>query len=137
MTKMENFGLPLDSRGNYCKSDWQMWAMGFADLESQRTKLINTLWRYINETSSRVPVSDNHDVKSGNQAMFQARSVVGGYWMRAFVEQFDINNPTGINCPQVVTGKSSNGKWFDLQGRQWQAPQKGIHIKDGKKVVIK
>ena len=137
MNKMENFGLPLDSRGNYCKSDWQMWAMGFADQETQRTKLINTLWKYINETSSRVPVSDNHDVKSGNQAMFQARSVVGGYWMRAFVDNFDINNPTGISSPQIVNSKSTNGKYFDLQGRQWSTPQKGIYIKDGKKIVTK
>lgn len=137
MNKMEDFGLPLDSRGNYCKSDWQMWAMGFADQESQRTKLINTLWKYINETTSRVPVSDNHDVKSGNQAMFQARSVVGGYWMRVFVEQFDVNDPTGIKCPQTISNTSSNRHWFDLGGRQWSMPQKGIYIKDGKKQIIK
>ena len=72
MNKMQTYGLPLDSRGNYCKNDWQMWVMGFADNKSHRTTLINTLWKYINETTSRVPVCDNHDVKSGKQAMFQA-----------------------------------------------------------------
>ena len=138
MNKMDTFGLPLDSRGNYCKSDWQMWAMGFADQQSQRTKLINTLWKYINETSSRVPVSDNHDVKSGNQAMFQARSVVGGYWMRVFVEHFDVNDPTGIGCPQSVKSISLNNNWFDLSGRHVASPSaSGVYIKDGKKYVIK
>ncbi|MBO7119465.1 MAG: DUF4965 domain-containing protein [Bacteroidaceae bacterium] len=137
MNKMETYGLPLDSRGNYCKSDWQMWAMGFADQTTQRSQLINTLWKYINETSSRVPVSDNHDVKNGNQAMFQARSVVGGYWMRVFVEQFDVNDPTGINCPQNITSNDSEHRWFDLNGRQWTKPGKGIYIKDNKKIFIK
>ena len=138
--KMQTFGLPLDSRGDYCKSDWQMWAMGFADLKTQRDKLINTLWKYINETTSRVPVSDNHNVKSGRQAMFQARSVVGGYWMRVFVEQFINANRTAIDplSPEIVNSKWSNSKWFDLYGRQTDktfAP--GIYIKNGKKTLIK
>ena len=142
MNKMQTYGLPLDSRGNYCKNDWQMWTMGFADVESERTRLINTLWKYINETSSRVPVSDNHDVLSGRQAMFQARSVVGGYWMRVFVEQFIDCDRTGIRLPKIINSKSSNNKLYDLSGRQWSmdnsqwstAP-KGIYIKDGKKIV--
>ena len=135
--KMRTYGLPLDSRGDLCKSDWQMWVMGFADQETQRTKLINTLWKYINETKSRVPVSDNHYASGGNQAMFQARSVVGGYWMRVFVEQFIDCNRTAINCPQIVNGKWSNGKCYDLQGREWSTAPKGIYIKDGKKYVNK
>ena len=137
MNKMKTYGLPLDSRGDLCKSDWQMWVMGFAEQESQRTKLINTLWKYINETSSRVPVSDNHYASGGNQAMFQARSVVGGYWMRVFVDMFDPNDPTAISSPQNINNEWSSSNWYDLQGRQWSTPQKGIYIKDGKKVIIK
>ena len=149
MNKMKTYGLPLDSRGDLCKSDWQMWVMGFADVTSQRTALINSLWKYINETKSRVPVSDNHYASGGNQAMFQARSVVGGYWMRVFVEQFIDVNRTGIDplAPfrgdEIANSKSQNGKWFDLSGRQmvngkWpngKLPQ-GIYIKDGKKTLI-
>lgn len=144
MNKMQAYGLPLDSRGDLCKSDWQMWVMGFADLTSQRTKLINTLWKYINKTPSRVPVSDNHNVKGGSMAMFQARSVVGGYWMRVFVEKFIDGGRTGIEIPQTVNNKSSNGKWYDLSGRQIVNSKssngklnKGIYIKDGKKQIIK
>ena len=148
--KMKTYGLPLDSRGDLCKSDWQMWVMGFADSQTQRTKLINTLWKYINETNSRVPVSDNHYASGGNQAMFQARSVVGGYWMRVFVEQFIDCNRTGIDPLAPFRGnenensKSSNSKWYDLSGRQIvnsklsnsKLPQ-GIYIKDGKKTLTK
>ena len=130
--KIKDYGLPLDSRGSLCKSDWQMWVMGFADVKSQRTALINTLWKYINETTSRVPISDNHYSNSGKQAMFQARSVVGGYWMRVFVDQFIAAGRTGIEA------------WFDLSGRPIVNSQssntklpKGIYIKDGKKTLIK
>ena len=137
MNKMQAYGLPLDSRGDLCKSDWQMWVMGFADQKSQRTTLINTLWKYINETPSRVPVSDNHNVKGGSMAMFQARSVVGGYWMRVFVDQFLDCNRTSIQNPETVNCNSSNSNWYDLQGRQWSSPSKGIFIKDGKKKIKK
>ncbi len=137
MNKLRTYGLPLDSRGDLCKSDWQMWVAGFADQETQRTRLINTLWKYINETRSRVPVSDNHYASGGNQAMFQARSVVGGYWMSAFVEQFDPSDPTGIGTPKTEDNTSANDKWYDLQGRQWSTPQKGIYIRNGKKTINK
>lgn len=141
MNKMQTYGLPLDSRGNYCKNDWQMWVMGFADNRSHRTTLINTLWKYINETTSRVPVCDNHDVKSGKQAMFQARSVVGGYWMRVFVEQFIENGYTGIGCMPNATQSSANlynNDWYDLYGRQTEKPSApGIYIRNGKKTLVK
>ena len=143
MNKMQAYGLPLDSRGNYCKNDWQMWTMGFADLESQRTKLINTLWKYINETTSRVPVSDNHDVLSGRQAMFQARSVVGGYWMRVFVEKTQGNLLTGINGSPSPGPSLYGGEIYDLSGRRVQGNssmvnglKKGIYIQNGKKLLL-
>ncbi|MCR5850941.1 MAG: DUF4965 domain-containing protein [Bacteroidaceae bacterium] len=140
MNKLKTFGLPLDSRGDLCKSDWQMWVMGFADVESQRTRLINTLWKYINETKSRVPVSDNHYASGGNMAMFQARSVVGGYWMRVFVEQFIDANRTGIES-LTPTPSPRRGETYDLSGRQIVNSKssnsklpRGIYIKNGKKI---
>lgn len=136
--KMKTYGLPLDSRGDLCKSDWQMWVMGFADLESQRTKLINTLWKYINETPSRVPVSDNHYASGGSQAMFQARSVVGGYWMRVFVEQFLDCNRTSISNPLITNSNHNDNRCFDLFGREVTSPATpGIYIRNGKKFIYK
>lgn len=140
---MKAYGLPLDSRGGYCKSDWQMWAMGFADLKSQRTSLINTLWKYINETPSRVPISDNHNSGSGTQAMFQARSVIGGYWMRVFVDQYLAGKFTGIS--QVEAQKDATAldvlaeaPWFDISGRRVKnADRPGIYIRNGKKIITK
>ena len=39
---------------------------------------------------------------------------------------------------EIVNGKWSNGKWFDLQGRKLSGrPARGIYIEDGKKKVMK
>ena len=42
---------------------------------------------------------------------------------------------TGIN--EIVNSKSTNGKCYDLSGREVSHPQKGIYLKDGKKVFLK
>ena len=39
---------------------------------------------------------------------------------------------TAVSSPQMVNGKWSNGKWFDLTGRRLTTPpSKGIYIEDG------
>ena len=38
----------------------------------------------------------------------------------------------------TLNRKSSNGKWYDLQGRKLSGkPSRGIYIEDGKKVLVK
>ena len=41
----------------------------------------------INETESRVPISDWHDTKTGRMTGFKARSVISGYWMRVLMNK--------------------------------------------------
>ena len=87
LTKQNPYGLPLDSRKEYTKSDWIMWIAAMSPDQATFEKFINPLYKYINETTSRVPISDWHDTKTGKMTGFKARSVIGGYWMKVLVNK--------------------------------------------------
>ncbi len=87
MKKQNTYGLPLDCRRDYTKSDWIMWTAAMCDDDKDFLKFVDPIYKYINETQSRVPISDWSDTKTGNMVGFKARSVIGGYWMRVFMKK--------------------------------------------------
>ena len=81
-TKQNVYGLPLDSRRTYTKTDWIMWTATLADDKAVFEEFIAPVHKFMDETVSRVPMSDWVFTDSPRQTGFQARSVVGGYWIK-------------------------------------------------------
>ncbi len=80
------YGLPLDNRADYTKSDWLVWTATMADSRTLFGKFISPLWRAYNESASRVPMTDWFDTLSGLEVSFQHRSVQGGLFMKMLAD---------------------------------------------------
>ncbi len=76
------YGLPLDNRATYTKLDWEIWTATLAGSQDDFQTLVHPVYKFLNETPDRVPMTDWYDTVSAKQLHFQARSVVGGVYIK-------------------------------------------------------
>jgi len=86
MGKINRYGLPLDVRADYTKLDWSIWTATLASKPEQFNALADPIYRWLSEAPDRVPLTDWYDTKTGKQMGFQARSVVGGVFIKALAD---------------------------------------------------
>ena len=85
--KSNVYGVPLDSRKEYTKSDWILWCASMTDDREKVDALIAPIAAYVNETPSRVPFSDWYETVTGEYCHFIARSVQGGIFMPMLIHK--------------------------------------------------
>ena len=85
-TRLNPFGLPLDNRATYTKLDWTVWSATLADHPEDFKALVHPVFTFLNQTPDRVPMTDWYDTVSAHQVGFQARSVVGGVYIKMLAD---------------------------------------------------
>jgi len=78
---VRRYGLPLDNRKPYSKTDWEVWCASFTDRRECFDAIVDSVYRFANETPSRVAFSDWYWADSGKYVHFIGRSVIGGVFM--------------------------------------------------------
>ncbi|RYP92057.1 hypothetical protein DL770_001835 [Monosporascus sp. CRB-9-2] len=77
------YGVPLDTRHTWTKTDWMMWAAAIAS-EDTRNALIRLLARWISATNTNMAFTDLYGAATGDypnpSLRFTARPVVGGHF---------------------------------------------------------
>lgn len=87
------YGLPLDNRQPYTKSDWLIWTATLAENRDTFEDMVEPLWNAYNSMLSRVPMTDwyytvtgqhkNYLSRSENvDKSFRNRTVVGGHFIK-------------------------------------------------------
>ena len=79
--RINAYGLPLDSRSDYTKSDWQMWSTVLTDDAAYEKAIIDAMWSMLNDTRDRVPFTDWYYTLSPDMVNFQNRTVQGGLFL--------------------------------------------------------
>jgi Domain of unknown function (DUF4965)/Domain of unknown function (DUF1793)/Domain of unknown function (DUF5127)/Domain of unknown function (DUF4964) len=84
---LNQYGLPLDNRADYTKLDWELWTATLTNEPSEFSALMDPIAKWLRETPTRVPLGDWYDTKTGVAIHFQARSVVGGVFVKALADK--------------------------------------------------
>ena len=86
LNKINEYGMPLDSRCDQTKSDWLVWTATMAKTQSDFKKFIAPLWQFYNDTPDRHAMTDWYDTVSGTRIGFTHRTVQGGLYIKMLDE---------------------------------------------------
>ena len=78
----QTYGLPLDNRADYTKSDWLVWVASLADDQDTFEEMVGRLWDAYNNSESRGPMTDWYRTRTADRMHFKHRSVQGGLFIK-------------------------------------------------------
>ena len=85
-TVLNAFGLPLDNRQGYTKTDWQIWTACLTETHEDFEALVAPVARFLNATPDRVPMTDWYQTADAAMVGFRARPVVGGVFIKLLTD---------------------------------------------------
>ncbi|MDR0751328.1 MAG: DUF4965 domain-containing protein [Christensenellaceae bacterium] len=83
--KSAPYGIPLDSRDTYTKTDWMMWVASLTNDQTLLKTISSAIVKMLNEAKDRVPFTDWYDTITGVNKGFCHRPTQGGLWMPEYL----------------------------------------------------
>ena len=80
-TKVTTYGIPMDSRSDATKTDWELWSTMLFDDEAYTNAVVDAMWDYLNNCYDRFPFPDLIFTTKPWMRGFPARTVQGGLFI--------------------------------------------------------
>ncbi|KAI1794379.1 DUF1793-domain-containing protein [Ganoderma leucocontextum] len=112
-SKDNAFGVPLDTRHTFTKSDWQLWTAGTMTSTTVRDQFVQAVRNYASDGKNSQPLGDLYQTTDGTQvaSSFHARPVVGGHLALLALAKAPtgttITGSTGSTSPTSASGANS------------------------------
>lgn len=84
--EMNYYGVPLDCREKYTKSDWTLWVACMADNREDFEFFIDPMWNAYNTMRTRAPMTDFYFTDTSEMRKFKHRSVQGGLFLKLLMK---------------------------------------------------
>lgn len=102
-SRLNPYGLPIDSRGSGAKMDWNIWIATLTGHQSDWDAMMEGVYRYAAETPNRIGLGDWYDTSNGHLNFFEARPVMGAVMIPFLYRPALWKKWSGRN-PQNATG---------------------------------
>ncbi len=107
---LQPYGVPLDSRTRLTKTDWSLWTATMASNQADFETLVAPIYRYLNETTARMPLVDSYITDNIHSDGMHARPVVGGIFIKMLANR-------SVWKKWAHQDKEKVGPWADLPVR--------------------
>ena len=121
----QKYGVPLDSRHLYTKTDWEFFAAAVA-APQVRAEILQLVAKWVNETETDRPLTDLHDTEHNGGfpgPNFFARPVVGGHFAFLTLDKacgtVDLKPPPDLDAEALLASERMEMK---TSGSSWLRP---------------